>query len=88
MTSTASAVTDVPAGVHEKITEVVSLLSRALVITLGLLKTLVIVGNDHNDRRTNRIQNLEDLQLPDLELGTGSSMIEAPAPVVIFDNNR
>ena len=66
VTSATLIVTAVPTDVHEKIAKIVSLLSRALVIALGLLKALVIVGDD---RRTNRTQHLVlDVQ-EDLELG-------------------
>lgn len=66
VTSATLLVTAVPTDVHEKIAKIVSLLSRALVIALGLLKALVIVGDDLH---TNRTQHLVlDVQ-EDVELG-------------------
>lgn len=51
---TATAVTVVPADVHATIKKIVSLLSRALVLALGLLKAIVVVPEIP---RTRRIEN-------------------------------
>ena len=74
--SAASVASAAPANEHEKIRKIVSLLSRALVLTLSLLKDMVVVAGVAGDTKgINRIENVDPMVLEDgqqeLEPGLG-----------------
>lgn len=93
---TATAVTVVPADVHATIKKIVSLLSRALVLALGLLKAIMVVPETP---RTRRIENHgEDITMvfeePPVRIDPGSGRISdgssaiEPAPTPGVNGKR
>lgn len=75
-----------PANVHEKIRKIVSLLSRALVLTLSLLKDMVVVAGD-----TKSIKNVDPMVLEDGQQDDGQQLepgLVGLEQARVFNRNR
>lgn len=78
-TSVTTAVVAVPGDVLEKIREIVSILSRALVLSLSLLKATVSTREISGDNRTNN--RSEHMVLEEGKLDSGGEMGSYADPV-------
>ena len=89
--SAASVASAAPANEHEKIRKIVSLLSRALVLTLSLLKDMVVVAGVAGDTKgINRIENVDPMVLEDgqREPGTLEQGSVGLGQTRVFNRNR